>query len=63
MVPLFTGDIAFRQDVGKVVFGINILDLDVGVHVDSVKKLIKRDFVGTGHMFRCETSAFGNNLD
>ena len=37
MVSFFTSETAFRQDVGELVFGINILALDFVVQVDSVK--------------------------
>ena len=37
MIPFITSETAFRQDVGKLVFGINVLDLDCGVPLDSVK--------------------------
>ena len=30
MVPFFTCETAFRQNVGELVFGINVFDLDVG---------------------------------
>ena len=64
VVPFFfTSEIAFRQDIGKLAFGINILDLDLWVQVDSVKQPIKRDPVGTGHMSQWRTSAFHNHLD
>ena len=51
------------QDVGKLVLGVNIFDLDFGVQVDSVKQPMKLDTVGTGHMSHCRTSAFENHLD
>ena len=29
VIPFITGEIAFRQDIGKLVLGINIFDLDL----------------------------------
>ena len=43
MIPYITGDIAFRQHVCELVFGVNIFDLDFGVQIDSVKQPIQRD--------------------
>ena len=37
VVPFITGGIAFRQNIGKLAYGINIFDLDFGVQVESVK--------------------------
>ena len=37
VVPLFTGEIALRQCIGKLVLCVNICDLDVWVEVDSDK--------------------------
>ena len=37
VVPLIAGEIAFRQHVCELVFGVNIFDLDYEVQVDSVK--------------------------
>ena len=35
--PLCTGETAFRQDIGKLVLGFDIFDLDLWVQIDSVK--------------------------
>ena len=49
--------------INKSIFGVNILDLDFGVQVDSVNNPIKRDSVGSGHVSHRRTSAFDNRLD
>ena len=37
IIPFMTCKTTFGQHVRELVFGVNILDLDLGVHVDSVK--------------------------
>ena len=32
LIPFITSEIAFRQDVCEMVFGISVFDLDFGVH-------------------------------
>ena len=36
-----------------LVFGVDILDLNLGVQIDSVKRPIKRNSVGSGNMSHC----------
>ena len=43
--------------------GVNIIDLDLWVQIDSVKKPIKRNFVGSGYVSHCWTSALDDHLD
>ena len=47
MVPFFTSETAFRQNVGDLVFGINVFVLDFWVQLDSVKQPIKCNSVGS----------------
>ena len=63
VVPLFTGEIALCEDVGKFVLGVNICDLNLSIQVDSVKWPIKRNSVGTGHVCHCRTPAFDYHLN
>ena len=63
VVPLITGEIALRQHVCELVFGVNKCDLDVVVRIDSVKQPIKRNSVCSGHVSHCWTSSFDNHLD
>ena len=37
MIPFVTCEISFGQDVGKLVFGVDVLDLDFGVQIDSIE--------------------------
>ena len=41
------------------VFGV----LSFGVQVDSVKQASLRNSLGSGHVYRCRTSAFGDHLN
>ena len=50
VVPFITGEVAFGRQVSYLVLGVNIFDLDVWVHVDCVRKPIKRDSMGSGHV-------------
>ena len=63
MIPLITCETTLGQYVCKLVFGINIFDLDLRVQVDSVKRPIKCNSVGSGHVSRRRTSAFNDHLD
>ena len=62
MVPFITGEIAFRQHVCELVFGVIILDLDSGVQIDSVNQPIQRNSVGLGHVSHRRTSSFHDHL-
>ena len=62
IAPFITHEISFGQEVSEMVFGVNIFDLDFGVHVDSVKQ-IERDSVDSGHVSDCWASSFDDHLD
>ena len=62
MIPLITCKISFGQHVSKLVFGVNVLDLDRWFQVDSVEQPIKRNSVGCRHVSHCWTSSFENHL-
>ena len=51
------------KDVGKLVFGVDVLDLDFGVQIDSIEQPIKRNSVGPGNMSHCGTPSFNDHLD
>ena len=48
IVPLITCDHPFCQCVCKLVFGVDILDMNLGVQIDSLKQPIKSNSVGSG---------------
>ena len=57
MIPLITCDISFGLNVSKLVFGVDVLDLDFSVQIDSIEQPIKRNSVGSGNMSHCGTSS------
>ena len=63
MIPLITCEISFGLDVSKLVFGVDALDLDFWVQVDSIEQPIKRNSVGSGNMSHCRTPSFNDHLD
>ena len=63
IVPLITCEIPFCQHVGKLVFCVNVFDLNLGVQIDSVKQQIKSNSVGSGYMSHCWTSAFDDHFE
>ena len=48
----------FGWNVGKLFFGVDVLNLDFGVQVDSIEQPIKRNSVGPGNMSHCGTPPF-----
>ena len=60
---LISCEIPFCQYVFKLVFGVNIYDVDLWFQVDSVEQPINRNSVGSGHVSHCWTSSFDNHLD
>ena len=60
IVPLITCEIPFCQYVCKFVFCVDIIDLKLGVQIDSVKQPIKSNSEGSGYMSHCWTSAFND---
>ena len=63
IVPLITCEIPFCQHVRKLVFGVDILDLNLGFQINSVKQPIKSNSVGSGYESHCWTSAFDDHLN
>ena len=62
MIPFVTCEISLGQYVGKLVFGVDVLDLDFWVQIDSIEEPIKRNSVGPGNMSHCGTSSLSNHL-
>ena len=63
MIPFVTCEVTFSWDIGKLVFGVDVLDLDLGVQVDSIEQPIKRNSVGPGNMSHCGTPSLNDHLD
>ena len=62
IVPLITCEIALRQCVCELVFGVDI-NLNLWIQIDSVKQPIKSSSVGSGCMSHCWTPAFDDHFD
>ena len=63
IVPLITCEIPFCQFFCQLVFGVDILDLNLAVQINSVKQPVKSNRVGSGYMSHCWTSAFDDHLN
>ena len=63
MIPLITRDTSFGQNVSKLVFGVEVFDLDLGIQINSIEKPIKRNSVGPGNMSHCRTPSFNDHFD
>ena len=57
MIPFITCATSLCQYVCELVFGVNVFDLDFGVQIDSMKKTIKSNSVGSGNMSHCRASS------
>ena len=63
MILFITCEIPLCQYVSKLVLGVNIFDLNLGVQIFSIKQPIKSNSVGSGNMSHCWTSAFHNHFN
>ena len=63
MVPLITCEISLCQYVCELVLGVNVLNLNVGVQIDSIEQPIKSNSVGSGNMFHFRASSLCDHLD
>ena len=63
MIPFITREIPLCQDVSKLVFGVDVFDLDFWVQLDSVEQPIKSNSVGSGNMSHCRASSFNDHFD
>ena len=63
ILPLITCEISLCQYVCKLVFGVDILDLNLWIQIDSVKEPVKSGSVGSGYVSHCWTSAFDDHLN
>ena len=61
MIPLITRDISFGQNVSKLVFGVDVFDLDIGIQINSFKQPIKCNSVSPGNMSHCRAASFFND--
>ena len=62
IVPLNTCEIAPCQCVCELVFGVDIVDWNLWIQIDSVKQPVKSNSVGSGYMSHYWTSAFDDHF-
>ena len=63
MIPFVTCEISLGQYVCELVFGVTVFYLDFGVQIDSIKKPIKSNPVGSGNMSHCRASSLYDHLN
>ena len=63
MNPFVTCEISCGWHVGKLVFGVDVLDLDFWVQINSIKQPINCNSVSPGNMSHCGTPSFNDHLD
>ena len=63
MIPFITCEIFHCQYVSKLVFGVDVFDLDFGIQINSIKQPIKCISVGSGNMSHCRASSFYDHRD
>ena len=63
MIPFITCEISLCQCVCELVFGVNVLDLDFCVQIESIEQPIQRNSVDPGNMSHCGTPSFDNHLN
>ena len=63
MIPLITRETSFGQNVSKLVFGVDVLDLDLGIQINSIKQPIKSNSVSSGNVSHCWTPSFHDYFD
>ena len=63
MTPFVTREIPFGQDVCKLILGVDVLDLDFWVQINSIKQPIKCNSVSPGNMSHCRAPSFNDHFD
>ena len=63
MIPFVTCEISLGKHVDKLVFGVDVFDLDFWVQVDSIEQPIKCNSVSPGNMSHCRTPSFDDHFD
>ena len=63
IVPLITCEVRFCQYVCELVLGVNVLDSNLRIQINSVNQPSKSNSVGSGNMSHCWTSAFDDHFN
>ena len=53
----------FGQNVSKLVFDVDVFDLDLRIQINSIEQPIKSNSVSPGNMSHCRTPSFDNHFD
>ena len=63
IVPFITCEGPYCQHVCELVFGVDVLDLNLRIQINSVKQPVKSNSVGSGYVSHCWTSSFNDHFD
>ena len=63
MIPLITRETHFGQNVSKLVFGVDVFGMDLGIQINSIKQPIKCNSVSPGNMSHCWTPSLNDHFD
>ena len=63
MIAFITCVIPLCLDVCKLIFGVDVFDLDLRVKIDLIEQPIKSNSMSSGNMSHCWTSAFHNHFN
>ena len=63
MIPFIPREISRREHACELVFGVNVLDLNLWIKIDTVKQPVKSNSVGSGYVSHCRTSAFDDHFN
>ena len=63
MIPLIARGTSCGQNVRKLVFGVDVFDLDLVIQINSIKQPIKCNSVSPGNMTHRRTLSFNDHFD
>ena len=63
MISFITCEMSLVQNVCELIFGVNVLSLNVGIQIEPIKQPVKSNSVGSGNMSHCTTSSLYDHLD
>ena len=63
IVPFFTCEITFGQNVCELMFGVIVSNLNFRIKINPIKQPIQSNSVGSLHVSHCGTSAFDYDLN
>ena len=63
VVSLILGETTFNQDIRKLILGVNVSYLNLGIKIDSIEEQIKSNPLSSWHISHEGTSSFHYRLD